>query len=254
MDSAVEALTRGEDIFDVWFESGSSWYAVAIQRGMLSRNAEESDDKRVVFRIGINVGDIIIDGDDIFGDGVNIAARLQEIAPPGGIAISRRVHEDVRDRLEVVSGHLTRRVEVLKVSRQIEQQTKEAIDDRQREILLREQMRQIQKELGDGDTDENAEFADAIATRFDRKRCEELISQLKKREDQLLQDLRAQTGQKVDIWAAASIVATSARPISYLPLASRPARMQAVASNAPMVEAAVPLNVRPLLVRMVPMS
>jgi ATP-dependent Lon protease len=70
---------------------------------------------------------------------------------------------DVRDRLEAVSDHLTRRVEVLKLSRQIEQQTKEAIDDRQREILLREQMRQIQKELGDGDTDENAEFADAIA-------------------------------------------------------------------------------------------
>jgi len=72
--------------------------------------------------------------------------------------------EDVRDRLEVVSGHLTRRVEVLKLSRQIEQQTKEAIDDRQREILLREQLKQIQKELGDGGEGEDAaELAEAIA-------------------------------------------------------------------------------------------
>jgi ATP-dependent Lon protease len=70
---------------------------------------------------------------------------------------------DVRDRLEVVSGHLTRRVEVLKLSRQIEQQTKEAIDDRQREILLREQMKQIQKELGDeSGGEEIAELAEAI--------------------------------------------------------------------------------------------
>jgi ATP-dependent Lon protease len=71
---------------------------------------------------------------------------------------------DVRDRLEAVSDHLTRRVEVLKLSRQIEQQTKEAIDDRQREMLLREQMRQIQKELGDDDAvGDAAELSDAIA-------------------------------------------------------------------------------------------
>ncbi|HQR25032.1 MAG TPA: LON peptidase substrate-binding domain-containing protein, partial [Steroidobacteraceae bacterium] len=70
---------------------------------------------------------------------------------------------DVRDRLEAVSGHLTHRVEVLKLSRQIEQQTKEAIDERQREILLREQMRQIQKELGDeGEASETAELGEAI--------------------------------------------------------------------------------------------
>src|SRR5262249_32549162 len=51
---------------------------------------------------GINIGDIIVDDDDIFGDGVNIAARLQEIAAPGGICVSSRVHEDVRDRLDIV--------------------------------------------------------------------------------------------------------------------------------------------------------
>ena len=73
--------------------------AVAIQRGMLSRNAEEPEDKRVVFRIGINVGDIIIDGDDIFGDGVNIAARLETLCEPGGLCISRGANEQIRDKL-----------------------------------------------------------------------------------------------------------------------------------------------------------
>ena len=60
--------------------------AVAIQRGMISRNANVVEDPRIVFRIGINVGDIIIDGDDIFGDGVNIAARLEALCEPGGRA------------------------------------------------------------------------------------------------------------------------------------------------------------------------
>ncbi len=73
--------------------------AVAIQRGMLSRNAEEADDKRVIFRIGINVGDIIIDGDDIFGDGVNIASRLETLCEPGGLCISRAANEQIRDKL-----------------------------------------------------------------------------------------------------------------------------------------------------------
>ena len=58
--------------------------AVAIQRGMLTRNASISQDNRIVFRIGVNVGDIIIDEGDIFGDGVNIAARLETLCEPGG--------------------------------------------------------------------------------------------------------------------------------------------------------------------------
>ena len=61
------------------------------------RTAKITEDRRIAFRIGINLGDIIVEGDDIVGDGVNVAARLQEIAPPGGICISSRVHEDVRD-------------------------------------------------------------------------------------------------------------------------------------------------------------
>ena len=73
--------------------------AVDIQRGMVERNANVPADKRIEFRIGINVGDIIIDGDDIFGDGVNVAARLEALADPGGIMVSSIVHDQVRDKL-----------------------------------------------------------------------------------------------------------------------------------------------------------
>jgi len=75
--------------------------AVDIQRGMVERNAELANDKRIEFRIGVNVGDIIIDAGDIFGDGVNVAARLEGLAEPGGICVSARVQEDVRGRLDI---------------------------------------------------------------------------------------------------------------------------------------------------------
>jgi TolB-like protein/class 3 adenylate cyclase len=74
--------------------------AVEVQTAMADRTAGIAEDRRIAFRVGINIGDIIVEGDDIFGDGVNVAARLQEIAAPGGICISNRVHEDVRDRLD----------------------------------------------------------------------------------------------------------------------------------------------------------
>ena len=74
---------------------------IEVQTAMAEKTADVPEDRRIAFRIGVNVGDIIIDGDDIFGDGVNIAARLQEIAPPGGLCMSGRAHDDVRDRLDV---------------------------------------------------------------------------------------------------------------------------------------------------------
>src|SRR3954447_23814336 len=80
--------------------------AVAIQRGMLGRNAGIAEDKRIVFRIGINVGDIIIEGDDIFGDGVNIAARLETLCEPGGICISRTANDQIRDKLSLAFADL----------------------------------------------------------------------------------------------------------------------------------------------------
>ena len=73
--------------------------AVDIQRGMAERNEAVPPEQRIEFRIGINVGDIIGVGDDIYGDGVNVAARLEAMAEPGGICVSRAVRDPVRDKL-----------------------------------------------------------------------------------------------------------------------------------------------------------
>src|SRR6266567_3494232 len=73
--------------------------ASEIQPAMIDRNADIPDDKRISFRIGINLGDVIVEPGDIFGDGVNIAARLEALAEPGGICISGVVHNQVRDKL-----------------------------------------------------------------------------------------------------------------------------------------------------------
>jgi class 3 adenylate cyclase/pimeloyl-ACP methyl ester carboxylesterase len=73
--------------------------AAEIQRGMAGQNGDVPHDLRIEFRIGIHVGDIIIDDNDIFGDGVNIAARLEGIAEPGGICISRQVYDQIEGKL-----------------------------------------------------------------------------------------------------------------------------------------------------------
>jgi adenylate cyclase len=75
--------------------------AVAVQRGMAQRNATIADDRRINFRVGIHQGDIIVEDDDIFGDGVNVAARLEALAEPGGVCVSRRVQEDAVGRLDL---------------------------------------------------------------------------------------------------------------------------------------------------------
>jgi TolB-like protein len=74
--------------------------AVELQREMVLRNAEVPAARRIEFRIGINLGDIIIDEHDIYGDGVNVAARLEALAEPGGICVSRVVRDQVRDKLD----------------------------------------------------------------------------------------------------------------------------------------------------------
>jgi TolB-like protein/class 3 adenylate cyclase len=80
--------------------------AVEVQREMAERNAGVSPERRIEFRIGINLGDIIIDEGDIFGDGVNIAARLEALADPGGICVSRVVRNQVRDKLDFAFGDM----------------------------------------------------------------------------------------------------------------------------------------------------
>ena len=80
--------------------------AVHIQRSMVRRNVTVPTNKKIIFRMGINVGDIIIDGDDIFGDGVNIAARLETLCEPGGICISRAANDQIRDKLSIAFADL----------------------------------------------------------------------------------------------------------------------------------------------------
>jgi len=75
-------------------------FAAEMQRAMAERNAEIPTERRIDFRIGINLGDIIIDEGDIYGDGVNVAARLEALADPGGICVSRVVRDQVRDKLD----------------------------------------------------------------------------------------------------------------------------------------------------------
>jgi adenylate cyclase len=73
--------------------------AAEVQRGMIDRDAEMADERRIRFRVGVNLGDVIVEEHDIFGDGVNIAARLEAFAEPGGICVSRTVRDHIRDRL-----------------------------------------------------------------------------------------------------------------------------------------------------------
>jgi TolB-like protein/class 3 adenylate cyclase len=73
----------------------------AVQAAMAERNAATPVPQQIVFRVGINLGDVVIDGDDIQGDGVNVAARLEALSEPGGMCISDAVHEQVRDRLDL---------------------------------------------------------------------------------------------------------------------------------------------------------
>jgi adenylate cyclase len=74
--------------------------AIEMQRRMTERNAGTSPENRIEFRVGINLGDVIAEKHDIFGDGVNVAARLEALAEPGGICVSRVVRDQVRDKLD----------------------------------------------------------------------------------------------------------------------------------------------------------
>ena len=76
--------------------------AVAFQEGMAERNSDTPEDRRIEFRIGVNLGDVIVQDDDVFGDGVNVAARLEGLAGPGTVVVSRTVHDTVQSKFEFV--------------------------------------------------------------------------------------------------------------------------------------------------------
>ena len=77
--------------------------AVAIQRALAARNAREPEERRILIRIGIHVGDIVLKDNDVFGDGVNIAARVEPLAPHGGICITQSVYEMVRANQDIAT-------------------------------------------------------------------------------------------------------------------------------------------------------
>src|SRR6516225_5084641 len=76
--------------------------AVAVQQAMPERNTSIAAESYIELRVGINLGDVIVEGDDLYGDGVNIAARIEALADPGGVFVSNTVHDQVRDRLPFV--------------------------------------------------------------------------------------------------------------------------------------------------------
>ena len=77
-------------------------FAVDIQRDMIERNVSVPEDRQIIYRVGINIGDIIVEGDDIYGDGVNVAVRLEELAEPGGICIARNVFNQVKNKVHLI--------------------------------------------------------------------------------------------------------------------------------------------------------
>jgi adenylate cyclase len=76
-------------------------FAVDVQRAMVERNASVPEDRQITYRVGINIGDIIVEGEDIYGDGINVAARLEALAEPGGICVSRTVFNHVKNKVEL---------------------------------------------------------------------------------------------------------------------------------------------------------
>jgi TolB-like protein/Tfp pilus assembly protein PilF len=84
-------------------------FAVEVQAAMVARNEGVAEDQRIVFRIGINIGDIIVEGDDIYGDGVNVAARIEGLAEPSGICVARNVFDQVKNKLDLNIEHLGER-------------------------------------------------------------------------------------------------------------------------------------------------
>jgi class 3 adenylate cyclase len=74
--------------------------ALAVQQAVTARQAELPPKRRIVFRIGVNLGDVVVEGEDLLGDGVNVAARLEQLCPPGGVLVSGTVYDHLQGKLE----------------------------------------------------------------------------------------------------------------------------------------------------------
>jgi len=83
--------------------------AAAIQQENQRRNADSREPRRMLFRVGVNLGDVMVGGDDLFGDGVNVAARLESMAEPGGICISSAVYDQIRNKVDLAFDDLGER-------------------------------------------------------------------------------------------------------------------------------------------------
>jgi adenylate cyclase len=92
--------------------------AIEVQAVMAARNSDIPDDEKMLFRIGINLGDVLVEGEDIYGDGVNVAARIEALAEPGGICLARAARDQVRDRMEIALEDLGE-VEVKNIARPV---------------------------------------------------------------------------------------------------------------------------------------
>lgn len=118
--------------------------AIVIQQGIESRNANVDESRRIRFRVGINVGDVIVEGDDIFGDGVNVAARLEALAEPGRICVSATVREHVVEKLPIGFADLgehsvkniARPVHVYRIETRIEPRNVDVIEHQQTLLTL----------------------------------------------------------------------------------------------------------------------
>jgi adenylate cyclase len=133
--------------------------AIDVQRAMSADNASKNPDERIEFRIGINLGDIIVDGNDIAGDGVNVAARLEALAEPGGICVSAAVREQVHGSLDVRFDdigdqqvkNIMRPIRVYAIGLDTTPQTQTSVDARELEHRRnRDRYRRLQVSLAPG--------------------------------------------------------------------------------------------------------
>jgi len=137
--------------------------AVAIQRELKLRNAPLDLKRRMEFRIGINLGDVIVDGERIYGDGVNIAARLESLSDPGGICISRVAHDQIEDKLPFGYEYLGQK-EVKNISRPVHAY-KVLLEPEESKHFVKEPADTLKREPPEGHDDPKAESEDSRGKR-----------------------------------------------------------------------------------------